>query len=250
MPVSPLDPAEECQLENSPTPIPGWVYQGSNSPLLTNVRDVIMVSAGSARHTAPWPSGGSDTVTLVNEARGGSQPAWNQLVERHLPLVTSLIRRHRLTGADADDVNQTVWLRLVEHLDRIDEPRALPGWLATVTRNECLKMLQLRGRMVPTDPQISPVFDRPDDSPELLEALMASERHSALETALLELPADRRALLLLLTKDPPLTYAEISQQSGIPIGSIGPTRARAIRQLRNSPALRHLAQSAPDGSHR
>ncbi|WP_442940197.1 RNA polymerase sigma factor [Nocardioides sp. B-3] len=70
---------------------------------------------------------------LVNEARGGSQSAWNQLVERLLPLVTSLIRRHRLFGADADDVNQTVWLRLVEHLDRIDEPRALPGWLATVT---------------------------------------------------------------------------------------------------------------------
>ncbi|WP_310529064.1 sigma-70 family RNA polymerase sigma factor [Nocardioides sp.] len=186
--------------------------------------------------------------TLVLEARGGSQTAWNQLVERLLPLVTSLIRRHRVYGADADDVNQTVWLRLVEHLDRIDEPLALPGWLSTVTRNECLRLLQRRARMVPTDPQESPTFERADDdSPDLVDALMITERHSALVDALLELPTDRRELLLLLTEDPPLSYAEISRRSGIPVGSIGPTRARAIRQLRNSRALRHLAPPAPDG---
>lgn len=206
-----------------------------------------MMSEGRVRSTEPWPSGGSDMATLVSEARGGSQPAWNQLVERLLPLVTSLIRRYRLYGADADDVNQTVWLRLVEHLDRIEEPMALPGWLATVTRNESLRAVQKRARMVPTDPQESPVFDVEDDSPDLVEALMRTERHTALVDALLELPADRRALLLLLTEDPPLTYAEISQRSGIPVGSIGPTRARAIEQLRKSRALRHLAPPAPDG---
>ena len=206
-----------------------------------------MMSEGRVRSTEPWPSGGSDMATLVSEARGGSQSAWNQLVERLLPLVTSLIRRHRLYGADADDVNQTVWLRLVEHLDRIEEPKALPGWLATVTRNESLRAVQKRARMVPTDPQESPVFDVEDDSPDLVEALMRTERHTALVDALLELPADRRELLLLLTEDPPLTYAEISQRSGIPVGSIGPTRARAIEQLRKSRALRHLAPPAPDG---
>ncbi|PUA79908.1 RNA polymerase sigma factor [Nocardioides currus] len=185
--------------------------------------------------------------TLVIQARGGSQTAWNQLVERLLPLVTSLIRRHRLYGADADDVNQTVWLRLVEHLDRIEEPLALPGWLSTVTRNECLRYLERRGRSVPADPQESPVFDRADDAPDLAEALMITERHSALVDALLELPDDRRELLLLLTEDPPLSYAEISKRCGIPVGSIGPTRARAIQQLRTSRALRHLAPPAPDG---
>jgi RNA polymerase sigma factor (sigma-70 family) len=189
--------------------------------------------------------------TLVTEARGGSQDAWNQLVERLLPLVTSLIRRHRVFGADADDVNQTVWLRLVEHLDRIEEPLALPGWLSTVTRNECLRMLQKRNRMVPTDPQESPTFERADDdSPDPVDAMMITERHSALVDALLELPTDRRELLLLLTEDPPLTYAEISRRSGIPVGSIGPTRARAIQQLRSSRALRHLAPPAPDGRDR
>lgn len=207
-----------------------------------------MESAGSVRSEDPWPVGGPDLGSLVIEARGGSQTAWNQLVERLLPLVTSLIRRHRVTGADADDVNQTVWLRMVEHLDRIEEPLALPGWLSTVTRNECLRMLEKRGRMIPTDPQTSPTFERPDNSPDLAEALMITERHAGLVDALLELPADRRELLLLLTEDPPLSYAEISQRSGIPVGSIGPTRARAIQQLRNSRALRHLAP--PDGRNR
>lgn len=206
-----------------------------------------MMEEGSVRSDSPWPTGGTDMGTLVIQARGGSQTAWNQLVERLLPLVTSLIRRHRLYGADADDVNQTVWLRLVEHLDRIEEPLALPGWLSTVTRNECLRYLERRGRSVPADPQESPVFDRADDAPDLAEALMITERHSALVDALLELPDDRRELLLLLTEDPPLSYAEISKRCGIPVGSIGPTRARAIQQLRTSRALRHLAPPAPDG---
>ena len=120
-------------------------------------------------------------------------------------------------------------------------------WLATVTRNESLRFLQKRNRMVPADPQESPVFERDDESPDLIEALVTTERHSALVDALLELPDDRRALLLLLTEDPAPSYAEISQRTGIPVGSIGPTRARAIEQLRKSRALRHLTPPAPDG---
>ena len=211
-----------------------------------------MESERRAPSDVPWLTGGTDTdvATLVDEARGGSQTAWDQLVERYLPLVTSLMRRYRVTGADADDVNQTVWLRLVEHLDRIDDPRALPGWLSTVTRHECFRIRQTRGRSVPTDPQTTTTFDRPDHAPDLLEELLAAERHTALVDALLELPAQRRDLLLLLTEDPPLTYAEISERSGIPIGSIGPTRARALQQLRRTRAFRRLTSPDPDGSHR
>lgn len=207
-----------------------------------------MESGGRVRREESWSIGGVDMATLVIDARGGNQAAWNQLVERHLAMVASLIRRHRLSGADADDVNQTVWLRLVEHLDRIEEPKALPGWIATVTRNECLRMLQLRGRQIPTDPQTSPTFERPDDSPDVIEELMTAQRHTALVEALVELPTDRRELILLLTEDPPLSYAEISSRSGLPIGSIGPTRARALEQLRRSHAFRHLMSPDPDRS--
>jgi RNA polymerase sigma factor (sigma-70 family) len=200
----------------------------------------------------PWPPGGTDTdvATLVELARGGSQGAWDRLVERFLPLVTALMRRYGVTGADADDVNQTVWLRLVEHLDRIDEPQALPGWLASVTRHECFRTTRLRGRAVPTDPQESAWFERPDESPDVLAELVADERRAALVDGLLELPAQRRDLLLLLTEDPPLSYAEVSRRCGIPVGSIGPTRARALQQLRRTRAFRRLTSRDADGSIR
>ena len=130
-----------------------------------------MVSERRVRSGDPWPAGGTDTdvATLVDEARGGSQTAWDELVERYLPLVTSLMRRYRVTGADADDVNQTVWLRLVEHLDRIDDARALPGWLSTVTRHECFRIRRRgagrcrRTRRPPppsTDPTTPPTCSR------------------------------------------------------------------------------------------
>ena len=101
---------------------------------------------------------------------------------------------------------------------------------------------------MPTDPQGTAAFERPDHSPDLLEELLVAERHTALVDALLELPTQRRDLLLLLIEDPPLTYAEISDRSGIPVGSIGPTRARALQQLRRTRAFRRLTSPDPDGS--
>ena len=92
-------------------------------------------------------------ATLVHAAREGDQGAWDAIVDRFLPLVGAIIRRHRLSEADGDDVSQTVWLRLVEHLDALREPDALPGWIRTTTRNECLRVLAARGRVRPVDPQ-------------------------------------------------------------------------------------------------
>jgi RNA polymerase sigma factor (sigma-70 family) len=176
---------------------------------------------------------------LVSRARAGDQAAWNALVDRFLPLVNGVIARFRLSSADADDVNQTVWLRLVEHLDDLREPRALPGWLSTTCRNESLRVIRLRGRDSVTDPQ-GPTFERLGDDTDLDEALLHEERAQALRDGLAELPAARRELLELLLIDPPLSYDEISVKLGIPKGSIGPTRARALEQLRNTRAMRAL----------
>ena len=76
---------------------------------------------------------------LVTRAREGDQEAWHALVERYAPLIWSICRRHGLGHADAEDVGQGVWLKLVRQLDRIREPTALPGWLATTTRRECAR---------------------------------------------------------------------------------------------------------------
>jgi RNA polymerase sigma factor (sigma-70 family) len=178
---------------------------------------------------------------LVAAARDGDSEAWDALVERYLPLVTAIISRHRLTGADADDVNQSVWLRLVEHLSDLREPAALPGWIATTTRNESLRTLRGRSRALPVDPLGQSPFERAADGPDVDDALLRDERYQALREALLGLPQPRRALLELVCADPPVPYDEISRRLGIPVGSIGPTRARALAQLRRSPALSALA---------
>lgn len=183
---------------------------------------------------------------LVAAAREGDHHAWDSIVGRFLPLVNAIIGLHRLAGADRDDVSQTVWLRLVEHLDQLREPAALPGWIRTTTRHECLRILAARGRTRPVDPQEGHGLDVVEPAV-VDDGLLAAERRQALREALAELPAGRRELLLLLLTDPPLGYAEISARLGIPVGSIGPTRARALEQLRATQALRGLALDPAGG---
>jgi RNA polymerase sigma factor (sigma-70 family) len=186
-------------------------------------------------------------AALVHAAREGRQDAWDAIVDRFLPLVGAIIRRHRLSEADGDDVSQTVWLRLVEHLDALREPEALPGWIRTTTRNECLRVLAARGRVQVVDPQEGGSFPDASSDQAVDDELLAAERRQALREALAELPAGRRDLLLLLLSDPPLAYEEISARLGLPIGSIGPTRARALEQLRRTRALRCLGPDPVGG---
>jgi len=179
---------------------------------------------------------------LVARARAGDSAAWNELVDRFLPLVFSVLARFRMSRADAEDVNQTVWLRLVEHLDDLREPEALPGWLATTARHEAIRVLQKGERQRPVDPLAWTGFEAAVD-PGIDDELFADERRHALREGLTELGPERRELLLLLMHDPPLSYAEISDRLGRPIGWIGPTRARALSELRATTALRSMLES-------
>jgi RNA polymerase sigma factor (sigma-70 family) len=178
---------------------------------------------------------------LVAEARDGNRSSWNRLVDRFTPLVLSVVRRYRLQGGDAEDVVQTVWLRLVERLGAIREPRALPGWIVTTTRNECLHLIRTQRLVSPTD---LGERGRPDGdgAPGLDGDLLEAERHEALLIALAELPERQRTLLLLLIEDPPVPYEEISRRLGLPVGSIGPTRARALARVRTHAAVRALLE--------
>jgi RNA polymerase sigma factor (sigma-70 family) len=174
----------------------------------------------------------TSTVTALVAAAGeGDAGAWKALVERYAPLVGSVIVRHRLYGADAEDVAQTVWLRLVEHLRDLREPRALPMWLITTSRNECVRVLKAGRRLRPVDPTTeNDMYLGEVAEPD--QALLDGERNQALLAAFAELSDRHRELLLLLTADPPFSYSEISRRLGVPVGSIGPTRARALRHLR------------------
>jgi RNA polymerase sigma factor (sigma-70 family) len=169
---------------------------------------------------------------LVRAAAQGDQAAWDALVDRFAGLVWSVARAHRLDTADAADVSQTTWLRLVEHLDRLRDPDRVAGWLATTARNECLRVLRRAGRQVPTgDDHDLDVGSDPEAGPDL--PLLTAERDRALWHAFSGLPVRCQALLRLLMADPPPAYEEIGELLGMPIGSIGPTRGRCLENLRH-----------------
>jgi RNA polymerase sigma factor (sigma-70 family) len=166
-------------------------------------------------------------------------------VERYGPLIWSICRRYRLGRDDADDVGQSVWLRLVGQLDQIREPAALPGWLATTTRRECGRIARAaRGpyaAVYPLDGEN--MADEQAGTAE--QEVLAAERHAALRQALAALPREGQQLIAMLTADPPVPYAEISARMGIPIGSIGPTRRRCLDKMRRHPAIVALIDATP-----
>jgi RNA polymerase sigma factor (sigma-70 family) len=177
---------------------------------------------------------------LVTRASHGDQRAWDDLVERYAPLVWSVCRRYQLSSADAEDVHQTVWLNLVSRLDKIRDPAALPGWLATTTRRECGRVLRAaRGpRAAGHVPDAETI---PDQLAGLADQdLLEAERHAALREALARLPPGYQRLIGKLIEDPPLSYAQIGASLNIPVGSIGPLRGRCLDRLRRDPAIAAL----------
>jgi RNA polymerase sigma factor (sigma-70 family) len=173
----------------------------------------------------------SVVAQLVKRAAEGEQDAWNALVDRFASTLWVIARGYRLTAADAADVFQTTWLRLLEHLDRIEQPERVGAWLATTARRECLRVHRMAGRQVPSGDDFDLVAD-----PATLGApdcgLLAAERKRLVGEMIEQLPERSRLLLRLLSADSPPSYAEIGRVLSMPIGSIGPTRARALEQLR------------------
>lgn len=174
---------------------------------------------------------GESVSGLVRAAADGAQDAWDSLVERYNGLVWSIPRSYGLPTVDAADVVQTTWLRLVERLSTIREPERVGAWLATTARHECLQTLRRAGRQIPTDDEFRLEPREPADPP-VDAALLASERDRVLWRSVDELPDRCRRLLRVLMADPAPSYDEASAALGMPIGSIGPTRARCLQQLR------------------
>lgn len=180
-----------------------------------------------------------DVSALVRAATEGDQTAWNELVERFSGLIWHVARGHRLGDADAADVVQTVWLRLLESLSRLREPAAVSGWLVTTTRNESLRTLRRAGRELP-EGDIDLVAERVSDEhgPEAVAENV--EQAELIRRALDQLSARCQVVLRALAYLPDRSYADISAALGMPIGSIGPTRGRCLEQLR-----RRLHADAP-----
>ena len=173
-----------------------------------------------------------ETAALVAAAADGDRTAWEQLVDRHGGLVWAVARSFRLSDADAADVVQTAWLRLVENLGRLREPDRVGSWLATTARHESLAVLRRSARTVPTDVEVLVGSTDPDE-PAVGSALESQQDAEALWAAFEGLGERCARLLRVLMADPPPRYAEVSAALDMPVGSIGPTRARCLRQLRD-----------------
>jgi RNA polymerase sigma factor (sigma-70 family) len=173
---------------------------------------------------------GDDRVgRLVPRAASGDESNWRRLVESFDGMLHSIARSHRLGDADAADVVQTAWLKLVEHLDDLREPERVGPWLATTTRRECLRVLARAARQTTFGddwPERESTHPRPGDD------VLTAERNRGLSRCLARLRASDQALLRMLLADPCPAYEDIGATLGMPIGSIGPTRARALERLR------------------
>lgn len=167
---------------------------------------------------------------LLALAAAGDSQAWSELVDRFSDMVWSVARSFRLDEATAKDVSQTVWLKLIENIDRITDPERLPGWLATTCRREALRVARARERTVPTEFE----YDVADDSPSVDEMLIDDEDQRAVARAFRTLDETCRQLLRLMTVEPVLSYEEMADVMDRPVGSLGPTRARCLEKLKNA----------------
>ena len=185
-----------------------------------------------ARHTQSDSADRHLALTnLVRCAAEGDSDAWNQLVERFAGMVWAVTRSYRLNASDAADVSQTTWLRLVQHLDRIEQPERVGAWLAITARHEALRVARQASRQLPIGDHI--IIDLvAEDGVSNDDALLANERARELWALVMRLPARCQLILRLLTADPPLSYRDLGEALDMPIGSIGPTRARCLEHLR------------------
>jgi RNA polymerase sigma factor (sigma-70 family) len=189
-------------------------------------------AAAAEPAAAPEPDVAALDITgLVRRAADGDQRAWQRLVDQYARLIWSMTRDFKLMESDAADVAQVTWLRLLEHINQLEQPARVGSWLAATARHECLRSLAARKRLVLV-PDHSDLDEVAVHGSELDERLLANERAQDVRKALSRLPRRWQRLLELLMADPPASYAEISDQLGLPVGSIGPTRGRCLARLR------------------
>lgn len=170
-----------------------------------------------------------DVADVFERAQSGDRAAWEELVLHFGALVSAVARRCRLSDADVAEVCQTTWLRLVENLDRIEQPDRLGAWLATTARRESLRIATRRTNVMAGDT----LSEIADTKAEALDAgVLREEEARAIRAAAEKLPPHCRRLLGLLMGGDDLSYKEISEMLAMPVGSIGPTRGRCLARLR------------------
>ena len=187
---------------------------------------------------ASMPTPERELVRLVEGARANDAVAWSRLVKRFDRSLRAIGRSYGLSPFDAEDAVQTTWLRVWARLGSLRDPAAIAGWVTTTMRRECLR--SLRAQAPPTDDL--PVEDRIEHS-SAESAVLAAERRMTLVQAIASLPERHARLMVLLAHGSGADYAEIADKLEMPVGSIGPIRARSLARLRRHAGLRALGPS-------
>jgi RNA polymerase sigma factor (sigma-70 family) len=196
-----------------------------------------LTSVSPGDSTASRVSWGDDPALLAGLVRRAGERdsrAWDELVERFTPRLRAAARGFRLSAADVDDVVQTTWLAAFMHINRIEKPEAIAGWLLVTARRAALRTLQRSTREFVTDEPVGPDDPTPDAP---AAALLSAERRDAVRSAVRRLPDTQRPVVEALLAPAGTSYAALSQQLGMPLGSVGPKRGRAIARLRRDPYL-------------
>jgi RNA polymerase sigma factor (sigma-70 family) len=178
--------------------------------------------------TTPRSPGTADPAVLRRLA-AGDDATWREVVGQYESLLRGSARAVLRNDADVDEAVQRTWILLLSHADRINDAARLPGWLATTVRREALAIVRSQQRSIPSED----LGDRAaEDDPDLAADLMRAELDEALHSAVEALPATQRLLVRALLREPS-SYDDLSRELGIPRGSLGPLRGRAVRTLRS-----------------
>lgn len=175
-----------------------------------------------------------DLESIVGRCRIGDQRAWSQLIDHFQGLVFSSIRRCRLPEDDAAEVFHSTFVALFQHLDRIDEPKAIGRWLVTTAMRDAIRRFHsIKKQATDAMSQFGEGagFDLPSEENLEDEVVQREEAHAA-RLALAKIDTRCQELLRALYSEEESSYQEITARLGITMGSIGPTRARCIEKLR------------------
>jgi RNA polymerase sigma factor (sigma-70 family) len=188
------------------------------------------------------PAPADNSAELVGRIRNGDGSAWREMVDQYEPLLRRLARQYRLSGQDTDDAIQLTWLRCLEHIDQLTHADRLRGWLATVCRRESIRLATKGRREIALGEQsVTRLADKGQEERDPGAEMARRDAHDRLSRAITALPDKQRLVLIELLKEESRSYLDLSGRLGLPVGSIGPTRQRAIARLRQDPRLADLS---------
>ena len=187
------------------------------------------------------------SAELVSRIQAGDESVWRDMVERYESLLRWIARQCRLSPEEVDDAVQLTWLRCLEHIDQLTDPDRLSGWLAAICRRECIRLATKGRREVPlSGPNLARLIDdgRGDSDP--CVKVEARDQHNRLYDAISALPERQKKVVVELLRQEGESYLALSERLGLPVGSIGPTRQRAVTRLRLDPRLAGLSSGISD----